>query len=828
MKRRVTNEKVLRAISMGIAAMLAVTSTPITAFAEGNEQQTAPADPAQAPADPAQAPANNSGEGQQSQAKEEATVENIGKIQEEITHQDETGENPGVSQSIDAAAVKAGVAGLNDQDVTNLEGAAADVDDKKDESDETGDTSGNAVKETMDHLEDLKDGIATNNAAVAAADQTAKAISEKVVVAVQVPVTDESGNQIYDNDGNPQMQWVYVNAFGDDVTKAEIDLGATENNVRTANTSSDENTARKAATAAQNNLNNAAKDISDADVVVKAAENGVEQAWTDLQNARKDLVNATVKLEALEGSLAGAQTKSQAAYDKVKALQDRVNQLEADVAELEQVYAVYTSYNDAVANGSFNDKWIQAGNLTKALVMYYVSREEGYAGGFQVSGGIPGYENLAKDLFGFTRTVNDTQYNFPDVYVDKEGNLISNNSSDDVTKYKYHFWNETGWVISPEINGKQLPNNVVVVRYQSKIRALDENGNPKSDENGNPVYKYETDENGNVQVDENGNPKYKTQEVERYFNCKRDAEGVFFFERTIDVVGEEGDQRLVYSSDDLQRGGEGVYDTSVVQKYIEYHNSRNELNAAKIAVDQAEKETRELKEAIAKLKVSEPNSEELDALSMRLEMANEMFDAAKKRRDELQKRYNELKKAVDSIDLSRFNRSTPSDDDDDDYTAGASDDGYTDGYISSGFSAGGSVSLIPITFETTGGANASGVLGARADDSHGRSGGNGGADNEKTGVLGANKTKQSANGTAATAKNSNKQGDKSETDDGDKELVKIDNNLVPLADTPFKEDGAMNPAWLLAAAAAAIAAGATAEHERRKRKKAVAVKDSEK
>ncbi len=686
--RNSKNGKILRAVSIGLAAMVTVTSTPITSFAA-------------------------------SLGTQDATSENLQSLIGDITAKDATGENPGVSQSIDNAQTTIdGLPSLDAQD--DLKNAGNAVDDKNDEKN----------KSTKDYLEDLKKDLETNSAAEAQAKKDAEAIETKVdsvLVAELVPAVDEDGNPVADEDGNLQYQVVFKGAFADGATKAENNLNGIADNARKANSSSDEGEARAAATNATEALKNASDGLDQADKAVNAAEEGFDTAWDDLNKAQKAFDESSVELEELEKTLGGAQDESKAAHDAAEAAKEKVEALEADSAELALISDLYDNYNKACedqktksnayhskydklsnsvknkyndwrsgktadlsdeekelfeevkklqieANGAYTDIWTEAGNLTKALVKYYVSREDGYAGNFQVSGGIDGegYEDLSKDLLWYTFTVGDkytetvdengdpvytridTTYNFPEVMLDDNGNIIYKNGN---PAYKwvgtgelnkgYSFRTDTGWVLSPNADGVSQPNNVVVVRYQTKENELDENGNILCDENGNEIYSL--------------------KDVERYYNCKIVGGEVIFFERNIEVVDGEkvGDitlQKLQYSTDDYKEIDD-VKDASVVKKYLE---AREDLNAAKKAVDIAEAKTRKLMEDIAKLKVSAPTSKELEELSMKLEISQSLLNDAKDKKDELQKAYDEAKKAVAGIDLSRFDHSSSSDDDDDD------------------------------------------------------------------------------------------------------------------------------------------------------------------
>ncbi len=1088
MKRRTGNKKAARAIALALASMVAITSMPATALAEGETQeQPATGESGQ------EAPA-----AQESSTQEPAGPPTVDAVIGDIVNNDQENKDPGVSQAIDnaQAAVAAAVADvpeLNNKDGDGitvqdyLQSAENSVDDKTDETGTPAQPGADFDKETIDYLNDLKNDIDTNNAAQEQAKADAEAINNAVnniVVAELEPVTDESGNPVYevelDQNGNPvfvienynedgtpvykqQMRVVYKNAFGEAVNKIEENLNNTSANVKTANESSSETVAKAAAENAGKALKNISDGLNEADKAIDAAEKGVQKAWEDLNEKQTAFNNATVELAKLEESLDGAKDESKNAHDDVVEAQKKVYALQkemeeaynqADEAELTLIVALYNKFNEAADNNkntykayateynkldsetkdlygkwksnpndeavkglskeildsfgimkAYSDAntayWVEAGNLTKALIKYYISREDGYAGDFRISGGIDGegYEDIAKDLLGYSKTVGDkytdsektydengnpykeytrkdTTYNFPDVnHFDENGNPVYNWVEPGELNKGYVFRTDTGWVVNYSVGNGSQPNNVVVVRYKSKVAELDENGNPKTDEKGNPVYKVELNEDRSPRTDEKGNPIYVTRDVERYYNCKLSG-GFCFFERTIEVVdgevidavegqkidgyyvlGEDGKpvntnkdvvsyesdllkqyakninkdvndvkdqgryktidvdgntkvlcesakpkddtsktfyeeykknkskytttgqskwvyevkkdgdkivgiiekkiqsykekatgtvikdhvdqiceyeprvftkyhqdevvgnngltlQTLEFSSDNRDEIDD-VKDASVVEKFIKYQNAVGELNTAKDAVDKAEKKTKKLMDDIAKLKVTAPESKELEKLSARLEEAQTLLEAAKEHKEELQKLYDEAKAAVDKIDLSRFAIPVQTDDsiaEDDgtdtglyydlsDFSYASGDDGsssLSSSLPAAGFSvtsgAGTGLALLPGITEP------SGVAGARTSGTSGRGSGRAGQ-----GVAGVRTG--DAGSTIPAKKNviaKNEPGEtetivKAKENDVDKKLVKLDDNKVPLDAAPNNGDNLYMLFLLLAA-----------------------------
>ena len=185
----------------------------------------------------------------------------------------------------------------------------------------------------------------------------------------------------------------------------------------------------------------------------------------------------------------------------------------------------------------------------------------------------------------------------------------------------------------------------------------------------------------------------------------------------------------------------------------------------------------------------------------------EYIEQAKERRTLLGQEIAEARAAVDGINLSRFN--DDDDDDDDDDVVPAAPGGFVT------YAGTGSTTLLPVAgFDDAG---TTGVLGARTG---GRSRGVAGVRVEDQGAEGAaadNKQQSVASADdSKNAKNASSKGNK---------LVKVENNEVPLAATPFKEDP-VNPAivGISIAALLAVLAGLYYEFNRRKKAKAEEMK----
>ena len=222
------------------------------------------------------------------------------------------------------------------------------------------------------------------------------------------------------------------------------------------------------------------------------------------------------------------------------------------------------------------------------------------------------------------------------------------------------------------------------------------------------------------------------------------------------------------------------------------------------------------------------DTSKLTELAQDLEKANDKLIVAKNEEYRLGLKVAAAQEAVEGIDLSRFNRGTIpgatnhrindfSGGDDEDVTPSSTTPGsgsfvtYTTPENeftlvplgAGGMGAGAGAAAQGRAVASNRAADRSGVLGVRTDETEGT----------KNVVVDTTKKDNSAS--------SDKKDSKGSKDTNKQKLVKVENNLVPLADTPFEEGAGMNWAWLLAAAAAA-GAGA---YGYGKHKKAVAANE---
>lgn len=574
MKKNTGNKMVKRAIAIGLATMIATTSVPVTTFAETSETETTTTDSQPSQVQPATIIVID-----QTQAKTEVneaiqTPVVITKDGQVINTADRLNEKYPVENPSENAA-----AGLNAYgDKNNLEKNAQgqyinNVPGYIDESIAlTTDALTNVGKfgQSDAKITGLKNEANSNlvDAKIIAVledvlDEGGNPVYEQDVdengnprfnedgslaykmEPVYVQEKDAAGNLKYDANGAPilvaqidettgqpvmqkvtKKKLVYKDATGIEtknaVSAAETGLSDAGSDIRTANTSSNESAARAAAARISSDLETAKQGLDDmADILTKAT-NRYADTQTKYETAQKKLYEAEQELatqkEYLETAIkdsAAAHAALEATKNKVDTIKQEVDGLyeEADAAELELISKLYDAFKKKDNN---KNEWINAGNLCKALIKYYVTHDTSYVSDFAISGGIDGegYEDLSKDLLSYSKEVIDTftQENT----TDKDGNPMIEYKQGEASKYNFpdseyngkeYKWKEingekTGWVYETDNNGSHDNNNVVVVRYKYK--------------DGDEI-----------------------KGAERYFNVKIENGEIYFYERTIEVVTDE-------------------------------------------------------------------------------------------------------------------------------------------------------------------------------------------------------------------------------------------------------------------------------------------------
>lgn len=312
MRQEVKNDKVLRAIAVGIAAMMATSAMPATVLA--NENPEAPDTPTEAPE-----ASGGSQESESSSASQQS------------------------AESTEQSAVQTASASEMQEAVVTLGG-------------ETTEASG-LITTAVEQTASIGDAMVTENVT------GAQAVFEGVDGAAGVAQQLDGAKAILDDAANKEaIADVLINTADETVDALNTqtsnyqtaDEKATQNadsaigNANTANTSDSEQEAYAARDAAIENLGLVEEGFEEANIAYTNALSKAEDAELEYEAAEKEHQLALAKVEEAKAKLLEAQMNSTAALEMLKAAEQRAGSLERRAEELqetsEQLNAIRTQY----------------------------------------------------------------------------------------------------------------------------------------------------------------------------------------------------------------------------------------------------------------------------------------------------------------------------------------------------------------------------------------------------------------------------------------------------------------------------------------------------
>ncbi len=538
-KKELANQRVIRAITLGLATFMALQS-PMAVLAEDGTTQD--------PTPKTQQSGNENGEAQQQTVPEIEAVKDAAEIADK-----EDKNTPGAAQLIDAAqqAVETAeptpapvVTEDNTTGTTPVDPAA----DLKTDLATAGTNVDNAKSELDNAASYMQQGVDGNNETEKIADGFIANIG-KDFVTIQVPKADDDGNPVFeqelDENGNPKVDEqgapVYVQAVdeegkprfdedGNPIYKQETvdqvivgayvaaeiqtssDADSAIQNATIANTNSDENTARKAKIDAEQNLTNSETELGQAKQAVKNAGENVSKIEAELaglydkaQKAQENLQNAQTALDYAGTDAATAVSNMEAAQGEVERLQGELqtayqNMYDAGLEEIQaQVDLINTYVEGKKAEGKgFQDQyyWDETIKLCNMIIKSYILNKEGISivqigKDFSVNL-ITDYEpdgDPAPRLGKEGDLVNDDGY-----IVDENGNVLLFQAYKGVTGTFVEKANENidGWI---KANNNQ--DNRVVVTYTKTV--IGDDGEEKQ-ETVEEYYNYKANDDGSIYV----------------------------------------------------------------------------------------------------------------------------------------------------------------------------------------------------------------------------------------------------------------------------------------------------------------------------------------
>lgn len=748
MRKNVKNDKVIKAITIGLAAMIAATSIPTSVYADEAEG------------------ADNSS------SQPEASGESSSESSESQS------ENTGSSSEDSSAAAQ--TAGECVEMVNNDVPAAAEAVNDAVVAIEAIDPANKVISpEDQAIVADIQDGLVEVAGDIALIGDEEGNLAEASAVIGEALVSDlaaeNAANVAEEQLAEAKTQQTNFNNAKQDTTE---DADSAIDNSDVANTSNSRSEAYQAKDDAEAALEEAKEGLAAATEAYDKTAEAVAKADDEYNKAVEQQAKANKKLEEAKAALNDASANATAANERLKEIQSQMDALNQKVEDLAKQKEDLEKLND---------------QYYKLMVHFY--REKGAAK----------YDNGTLDIEASAEAAKS-----------KETSTASENTF------------MVGRALMAELIEFKLKANGVDPsaihigeKVEGGVKKEMSEGNLVKDDKGNDRVTIGDKEDiwladygkGNVgrgnafkvtyTIVEDGVEK----EVTEYYNYvlkskegEKDLENGPIFLAKIDLskTGEDMVSRDTdpNNMDDLRNLNKRIEEAMKAARILD------EYEAAKSAVDEAQKLVEDLTSAIDTLNKTELkfSNEKVNALKDALEAAKEELEAAKEEKSALEDKVDEAQKAVDSIDLSRFNV-TPADDADDDTEDTADEAAITTAPAAVVTPAGVTVTvpglgIAPIVLPAApaavaqAGASestpAGGVLGARV------------AEDLEERVFGG-KLEEGAEEDFVIAPNTDLVEEVFGMDDDEtgRKLVKIENNAVPLAAMPKEDNVKMNWWWLL-------------------------------
>ena len=623
MRKNVKNDKVLKAITIGLAAMIATTSVPVTVLADESDNSDSPASNESIP---------------------ESTEETTEASSEEVSVSDASNE---CNEIIEQTA----------PDTVDAIGDAAEA------------VSGieTADPAVVDEIKAVKADLAAGAGYVedAAGDLGTAVERFNEVLAGEVKIEDavSSGN---DEVNNANANIAAVNAAVDTADKAADN---TLDNVDTANTSASrteayaaKDSAEEALSVAEAGLEAAQEAYALADEAAAKAQADLDKALDEQEEAQKNLDKAKEALDNADDNAIAANERLKAAQDKMDAINAKVEKLAENKEQLEaiqhQYYAmmvkffqvsgisiVYEVENNNDNKNAHKERTVDIKKTIENLKNDPSRIDNAAKSGDRVYLGLGRYltKLLVEQMILSDENVNPET---ADIMFGTEGDSMDGLAGAVFTNWSYaaqvtysgdndmyDFWHQKDLKEEDKIEVGDA------VKMQWKYT------NQNDDGRTNYVTVTYTDKNGEVQT-----KHYNYIRKYSKYGDELDIENGMFYLAEVekDEAGNYVVTRIVdneYNFDDYSKLMDAFKTLTDIEEY----------NAAKAAVDEAQSKVQALQKQIERLKNVTLDSRALDNLRDSLETAQAELAAAGEAKDALEEKVAEARAAVESIDLSRFN-----------------------------------------------------------------------------------------------------------------------------------------------------------------------------
>ncbi len=635
MHKEAKNDKVLRAITIGIAAMMATASMPTTVLANENPEGQNPT--------PEEAPEDRFVEDKtEAETQDDSVKEEITEIRDSAD--DLADDSAAATDLIDAALVEANVIG--DQviidDLIGARNALEGIDGEIGATDEL-----SAAAELLDDAASIE---ANANILIGAADETVDALIGKT-------------------DDYKKADKKTTKSADDTIESADI-----------ANNSGDKKEAYKARDKAAENLELVEAGFIEANKAYDDAWKKADDAETEYEIAEKEHQAALDKVEEAKARLMEAQMNSIAASEMLKAAQERASSLERRAEKLQetkqqleairtQYYAMmvqyYRDYFDKNDKTAYKDVYTSEGTLNIDASAAKMTQES-----IDKKASSPGDRvmKLGRDLmmklvqyqvmtdenvdwenaeFEFGKIDSDTPKG--EIQEAREGKVFESDQ-----KHVAGAEHGEDQVVVDQVSRKNIDGGTIYSNPAFNFRQIKSTDQTDKGRTNRVLVTYK-DKDGNEH-----SAYYNYVFKSSAFGDDTDlTKGMISLVEVVQAKDENGDPVV-------DKKGNPVWETKKVlneNNFDDYKNLLSAIDTAEAAQDyekaaQAVKEAEEkvllLAEEIEELQKTGVDSSKLTDLKDKLDKAKEELGEATKQKLDLQKKVEEARTAYAEIDLSRF------------------------------------------------------------------------------------------------------------------------------------------------------------------------------
>ncbi len=703
MRRNVKNDKVLRAITIGLATMIAVTSAPVTAFAsENGEGGTTEGETTEGGTTEGETTEGEITEGEQTEPTvAEADIVVCEEAEQIITGETAEGQNeaveatdpvvegevsdpvvPGeVSEPVVTGEVSDPVVTPQEDEATtvttiyeDIAAVSTAVEAVPDLAAAVVDTSKYTVAVTEDEL--TEDGVATVATTLDAVDTFVKAADKKI------KETEEDLKTVTDYEqkvSETETELKKVENLGSyDTTDATDDADDAIDYADVANTAESEAAATEAKLNAENALKDAQGGLEAVTREYVAAKQAVENTQEKLDDAVEAYNNAVDKLDELNEEMADAKTNATAANERMKALQASVAYQTANIEKLkeekkdlesarDQYYVVTIQYYTKLL-GSGGVVYNEDGTLDVAACAAKAqqldsSTLQGFSDNWTFQFGRDLFCKLIKYKISLDYGINSEDITIGDNVSKLPENKGCSGSNQDARQSTAFESETTGYDsqgnivknIDQVVYDKQRKNSnketVDPYNVYKLYRVLGNNGD------GGRTNRYHvafTDNDG-VEHSEYYNYVFRSTADEK----KDFQNGPVFLARIVQEEQEDGTLKWVVKKDESEFNFDNY---QKLMKAFEAIDQLEQYQAAVEAANAAADRVEKLNNKIQELKNVTLDRRVIDDLKDKLSKAETDLRNAESKKNALNDKVEEAEKAVAAIDLSRF---TPKQDDPD-------------------------------------------------------------------------------------------------------------------------------------------------------------------